>query len=690
MSDFYTPDFNNLLDINRAIAPWNASLEQTNGIISQLEANRALTGVGSQEVNAQILTPDNSDNIILPDASLSQITNATITDSNISLTDSAVDVLTGQAMSEVYEDLSKFAAESDFVAKINLAFGENWDAASAKALAEGWFHRDFSDIPPVQVISSAEIGGAKGAFAAVTDTIYLSRELLAGGNLEAIADVLLEEVGHSVDSQLNFTDSPGDEGAIFAAVVQGKDLSAGELQELRGESDRGSATIGGRIIPIEMSQQWTLWYYDYRQIWNGWESSFNRSIINPVRPDGKDGIYLDWGLGAPYQDPFTGNPPTDKFAVQGRTTAQFESGKTYKFRVNTDDVVALLVVPLGGTLSDDNYLTPPQEWQNAKEPKEYIFTPQATGTYNVVFRYIDEAGNAFVDFSWEEQSLQSTLPTNPRPDFQETPSNVKVLNLRGDGNWNGENGGIEQRGTIRASSDVYNYIFTLGEPRRINIGLNELTADVDLELWWKNGNNDQLIAKSDKPNTNVESISRQLQPGTYYVKVYPYRAVPTNYNLRITELTGNIQENGLWRNYDEVDKYYKNGVNLYRFDKDGRKDDVGIDPGKNTILVVHGWTDSTETDSEGNESPIKSLGKAVAKEYPDYQVLALDWRDPARNSTSSNRKDKGRDSVFPLGASRFCKKTGSRYNKETTEGKKMSITPEEQLRLSACIQEISQ
>jgi pimeloyl-ACP methyl ester carboxylesterase len=392
-----------------------------------------------------------------------------------------------------------------------------------------------------------------------------------------------------------------------------------------------------------MSQQWTLWYYDYRQIWNGWESSFNRSIINPVRPDGKDGIYLDWGLGAPYQDPFTGDPPTDKFAVQGRTTAQFESGKTYKFKVNTDDVVALLVVPLGGTLSDDNYLTPPQEWQNAKEPKEYIFTPQATGTYNVVFRYIDEAGDAFVDFSWEEQSLQSTLPTNPRPDFQETPSNLKFLTLRGDGNWNGENGGIEQRGTIRASSDVYDYRFTLGEPRRINIGLNELTADADIELWWKDGNNDRLIAKSDKPNTNVESISRRLEPGTYYVKVYPYGSASTNYNLRITELTGNIQENGLWRNYDEVDKYYKNGVNLYRFDQDGSKDDVGIDPGKNTILVVHGWTDSTETDSEGKDSPIKSLAKAAAEKYPDYQVLALDWRDPARNSTSDNRKDTGED-----------------------------------------------
>ena len=71
----------------------------------------------------------------------------------------------------------------DFVAKMNLAFGENWDAAGAKALAEGWFHGDFSDIPPVKVVSSAEIGGANGAFAEATDTIYLSKEFLAGNAL---------------------------------------------------------------------------------------------------------------------------------------------------------------------------------------------------------------------------------------------------------------------------------------------------------------------------------------------------------------------------------------------------------------------------------------------------------------------------------------------------------------------------
>jgi len=249
VSNFFTPEFNN----ESAIAPWNASLEPTKAIIPQLDANRVLTGGVGQEVNLPTLTPEAYDYIILPDDLLTRKASAVSTDSNSSLPDSSVDLLTGQAMSEVYGDLSKFAAGPDFVAKMNLAFGENWDAAGAKALAEGWFNGDFSDIPSVKVVSSAEIAGANGAFAAATDTIYLSKEFLAGNamNPAAVADVLLEEIGHYVDARLNVTDSPGDEGAIFAAVVQGKELSEGEIQALKSEDDTATVAIDGHKYLVE-------------------------------------------------------------------------------------------------------------------------------------------------------------------------------------------------------------------------------------------------------------------------------------------------------------------------------------------------------------------------------------------------------------------------------------------------------
>ena len=283
MSNFFTPQFNN----ESAIAPWNASLEPTKAIIPQLDANRVLTGGVGQEVNIPTLTPEAYDNIILPDDLLTRKASAVSTDSNSSLPDSSVDLLTGQAMSEVYGDLSKFAAAPDFVAKMNLAFGENWDAAGAKALAEGWFNGDFSDIPSLKVVSSAEIGGANGAFAAATDTIYLSKEFLAQNamNPGAVADVLLEEIGHSVDARLNVTDSPGDEGAIFAAVVQGKELSKAEILALKSEDDTTTITLGGKTIFIEQSSPSEF------QI-NLNSANYSRSGNKFVASNGTGGTYL--------------------------------------------------------------------------------------------------------------------------------------------------------------------------------------------------------------------------------------------------------------------------------------------------------------------------------------------------------------------------------------------------------------
>ncbi|TAE01293.1 MAG: hypothetical protein EAZ96_19460 [Oscillatoriales cyanobacterium] len=74
---------------------------------------------------------------------------------------------------------------------------------------------------------------------------------MAGGNLGAVADVLLEEIGHSVDARLNVTDSPGDEGAIFGAIVQGKVLSEGELQGLKSEDDSATVLLDGHQYLVE-------------------------------------------------------------------------------------------------------------------------------------------------------------------------------------------------------------------------------------------------------------------------------------------------------------------------------------------------------------------------------------------------------------------------------------------------------
>ena len=410
MSNFFTPEFNN----ESAIAPWNASLEPTQGIIPQLDANRVLTGGVGQEVNIPTLTPEAYDNIILPDDLLTRMASAVSTDSNSSVPDSSVDLLTGQAMSEVYGDLSKFAADPNFAAKLNVPFGENWDAAGAKALAEGWFQGDFSDIPPVKIVSSAEIGGANGAFAAATDTIYLSKEFLAGNaaNPAAVADVLLEEIGHSVDARLNVTDSPGDEGAIFSRVVQGKKLSEGELQALKSEDDTATVALGGEDTTIEMSQQWAF------GSWRNTDFSGKPDQIivyqNGNRSDGKDGIKINWGKGSPF---YINNTDIiqelDNFATSGRATANFEAGKSYNFRVSADDEIVIATKAVDGK-SGNNWITPLSqdktklEWQTFPNGKfqQYSWTPTQSGSYAVQFWHREYTGDADVDISWEKDSIR--------------------------------------------------------------------------------------------------------------------------------------------------------------------------------------------------------------------------------------------------------------------------------------------
>ena len=624
MSNFFTPEFNN----ESAIAPWNASLEPTKAIIPQLDANRVLTGGVGQEVNLPTLTPESYDNIILPDASPTLMASALTTDSNSSLPDSSVDLLTGQAMSEVYGDLTKFAAGPDFAAKLNVAFGENWDAAAAKALAEEWFQGDFSDIPPVKVVSSAEIDGANGAFAAATDTIYLSKEFLTGNaaNPAAVADVLLEEIGHSVDSRLNVTDSPGDEGAIFGAIVQGKVLSQGELQGLKGEDDRATATIDGKVIEIEEQRlsggsQGTILGVDGSSTLLGGELTRNDSN-NPTPPR------------------------SGRFFADDYRFDNLSPGQQLQLDLNSDDFDSFLQLVderTGRVITQDDDA-------GGNRNSRLSFTVQPNINYIVRATSYDpvETGN---------YRISSINLSNISPDPDGAPEKAKPLVLQGKTLSNGKNGGIIESENIgrnydygKDSADYYK--FSLNEARRINIALDNLTADADLELF-KEGDN-TFRAESGRFFTNPEAISRELQPGTYYVKVIPYQTAQTDYKLRITELTGNIQvkitdsveERGRITRREE-DKNYTNGVNLYRFDETGRKDNLAIEPGKDTIVVIHGWKDSTDTDDDGKESPINSLGKAAAKKYPNYQVLALDWRFPAISST--DRKNVA-DSVVPLRA----------------------------------------
>jgi hypothetical protein len=148
------------------------------------------------------------------------------------------------AIADVVSVLTAFAADPLFAEKFALAFGTT--------ISSEQFLQSVAALPQIEVRSDAELNGALGAFSAQTQKIYLSESLLMG-DLVRLRSVLIEEIGHFVDAQVNSVDSPGDEGAIFAAVVLGQKLSSSQLAQLKAEDDQAVVMIDGQETAIEMA-----------------------------------------------------------------------------------------------------------------------------------------------------------------------------------------------------------------------------------------------------------------------------------------------------------------------------------------------------------------------------------------------------------------------------------------------------
>ncbi|MCG5057973.1 MAG: hypothetical protein KA714_08200 [Limnoraphis sp. WC205] len=226
-----------------------------------------------------------------------------------------------QALQIANNSLSLFASSPDFNAKMQLAFGNH----------KIWSTPDLIDFPTIEIRPAAEINNARGAFAAATNTIYLSQELVDenSGNVGAIASVLLEEYGHYLDAQNNAIDSPGDEGELFANLVLGKGLSESELLALWGEDDSAIVVWDGEGVSIE---QKTLWFFDLEpepEVVNGTSED---DYIQPGQGDtvyggaGNDGIdYARGTQGGEYVDGGDGDD-TVGFATEGSITVDGGSG----------------------------------------------------------------------------------------------------------------------------------------------------------------------------------------------------------------------------------------------------------------------------------------------------------------------------------------------------------------------------
>ena len=157
-----------------------------------------------------------------------------------------------EAIAVASQSLDAFISQG---ASIEVAFGGDYDQLLAGRLFSAFAKGDFSAIPDIKIMSDADLGATNGGFSSSTNTIYLNQGFLEQNqeSPNAVARVLLEEIGHFIDSQINPTRSGGDEGEIFARLVQGETLSQEKLAALRAENDHRQVMLDGKMVDLEQN-----------------------------------------------------------------------------------------------------------------------------------------------------------------------------------------------------------------------------------------------------------------------------------------------------------------------------------------------------------------------------------------------------------------------------------------------------
>ncbi len=161
--------------------------------------------------------------------------------------------ITNQALNSALNQLWVFSLSSDFWEVFDAAFGTEYNRKNAEILRSQWQIGDFSQLPEIEILDSSILGSTNGAYSSSENRIYLSSNLMENGTSSRIREVLIEEIGHFVDSRINQIDTPGDEGEYFAGLLTDQQLNKDEIDRLKAEDDRVVVTIDGKGVEVEQN-----------------------------------------------------------------------------------------------------------------------------------------------------------------------------------------------------------------------------------------------------------------------------------------------------------------------------------------------------------------------------------------------------------------------------------------------------
>ena len=421
------------------------------------------------------------------------------TNPNQSLTISAnpasTNILTSQVMPAVYQDLQRFASDPKLNEKLKLTFGSDYNVQTAQTILDNWLIGDFSTLPPIELVERGDIAGANGAFAAATNKIYLSKDILTGDitNTEAIKDVLLEEIGHSIDAQVNAVDAAGDEGAIFATTVQGKVLTSEELSALKAEDDSAVVIMGGKPIVIEqntMSNPETInnatGYFTGRQLYSSQSVSTNNDK------------YYRFTIGES-----AGRLSVGLKDMSGSADVSLIRDANNNGRVDSGEV-------LGSSEGSSNKLISGNLLDNLSAGTYYLRV-KGNASYGIAVN-LDQAGNSASEGNTGGFSINKARNLGTLTD-RAALEDYQFSDFVGSG--------------LGDSDDFYS--FQLDKPRSLSFALRNMTGNANVYIEDGKGT---VLAKSENGGSADELSSVNLAgKTTYYVHVAPFGSESTNYRL---------------------------------------------------------------------------------------------------------------------------------------------------------------
>ena len=151
--------------------------------------------------------------------------------------------------------LRSWAREGDLLQASKRSLGLKKPPKDLKVWIESVSTGEDFKLPRITLLSSDAMQGAIGAYAGSTKTIYLNRQWIKGAQTDDAVSVLNEELGHYLDDLYNKTDTPGDEGRVFAQfILNGNNENENAFDPK--QDNKGWINVSGNWIQVEFLN-WT-------------------------------------------------------------------------------------------------------------------------------------------------------------------------------------------------------------------------------------------------------------------------------------------------------------------------------------------------------------------------------------------------------------------------------------------------